>query len=196
MGRKNRRCPKRISLSHRIPYKTNLFRGFTTMTKTMRGHLLAAVILLTGTATPYAQQPHAPVTPPAPSFTQPQPFAWWKSEQFKKELGLTADQSARIDKIWETTRPELRQEWEELQKLEEKLSRLIQNDADEAVLARQIDRVETARANTNKTRSLMLVQMVKTLTPDQRSRFKALNERFQQDLQHRPPADPRKPRDH
>ena len=43
---------------------------------------------------------------------------------------------------------------------------------------------------------LMLVQMVKTLTPDQRSRFKALNDRFQQDLQHRPPADPRKPRDH
>jgi Spy/CpxP family protein refolding chaperone len=194
MGRKNRRCPKRISLSHRIPYKTNLFRGFTTMTKTMRGHLLAAVILLTGTAVGYAQQLHAPVQP-APSFTQPQPFAWWKSEQFKKELGLTADQSARIDKIWETTRPELRQEWEELQKLEEKLSRLIQNDADEAVLARQIDRVETARANTNKTRSLMLVQMVKTLTPDQRSRFKALNDRFQQDLQHRPPADPRKPRD-
>src|SRR6476469_9437794 len=126
----------------------------------------------------------------------PRPFAWWKSDPFKKELGLTAEQSARIDKIWETTRPELRQEWEELQKLEEKLSRLIQNDADEAVLARQIDRVETARANTNKTRSLMLVQMLKTLTPDQRSRFKALNARWQQDLQHRPPADPRKPRDH
>jgi hypothetical protein len=42
----------------------------------------------------------------------------------------------------------------------------------------------------------MLVQMLKTLTPDQRSRFKALNTRWQQDLQHRPPADPRKPRDH
>jgi Spy/CpxP family protein refolding chaperone len=194
LGRKNRHCPKRISLSHRIPYKTNLFRGFTTMTKTMRGPVLAAVMLLTATAG-YAQQPHPPVGPPAPSFTQPQGFAWWKSEQFKKELGLTTDQSARIDKIWETTRPELRQEWEELQKFEEKLSRLIQNDADEAVLARQIDRVETARANTNKTRSLMLVQMLKTLTPEQRSRFKALNDRWQQDLQHRPPADPRKPRD-
>ena len=71
--------------------------------------------------------------------------------QFKKELGLTADQSARIDKIWETTRPELRQEWDELTKLEAKLSRLIQNDADEAVLTRQIDRVETARAGANKT---------------------------------------------
>src|SRR6478736_5756720 len=195
MGRKNRRCPKRISLSHRIPYKTNLFRGFTTMTKTMRGHLLAAVILLTGTATGYAQQAHAPVTPPAPSFTQPQPFAWWKSEQFKKELGLTADQSARIDKIWETTRPELRQEWEELQKLEEKLSRLIQNDADEAVLTRQIDRVETSRAGANKTRSLMLVQMLKVLTPDQRTRFSALHAKWQQEQPPtgRPPEAPRRP---
>src|SRR5690349_6475400 len=122
------------------------------MTKTMRGHLVAAGILLTAATASYAQQPHAPgVTQSAPlgsppvarppgssaPFLQPQPFAWWKSEQFKKELGLTADQSTRIDKIWETTRPELRQEWEELQRFEDKLSRLIQNDADEAVLARQ-----------------------------------------------------------
>ena len=164
------------------------------MTKTMRGSVLAAVILLMGTAAGYAQQSHAPT--PAPSFTQPRPFAWWKSEPFKKELGLTTDQSAHIDKIWETTRPELRQEWDELQKMEDKLSRMIQNDADEGSLARQIDRVETARANTNKTRSLMLVQMLKTLTTEQRSRFKALNARWQQDLQHQAQPDPRKPRDH
>lgn len=165
------------------------------MMKTMRGRLLAAVLLLAPTGLAYAQQPPGARTPQAPAFLQPQPFAWWKSEQFKKELGLTADQSGRIDKIWETTRPELRQEWDELSRLEEKLSRLIQNDADEAMLSRQIDRVETARANTNKTRSLMLVQMLKTLTPDQRSRFKALNDRWQQELQHHPPADPRKPRE-
>ena len=193
MGRKNRHCPKRISLSHRIPWQGQSFQRFYDDDEDDARP--PAGCGDSAAAAGYAQQPHAPVTQPAPSFTQPQPFAWWKSEQFKKELGLTADQSARIDKIWETTRPELRQEWNELQTLEEKLSRLIQNDADEAVLARQIDRVETARANTNKTRSLMLVQMVKTLTPDQRSRFKALNDRFQQDLQHRPPADPRKPRD-
>jgi Spy/CpxP family protein refolding chaperone len=211
MGRKSHPCPKRISLSHRIPFKTNLFRGFTTMTKTMRGCWLAAVMVVTGATVGFAQQPHPPATPSAPTaapqthvpgatsspFTQPLGFAWWKTDQFKKELGLTADQTARIDKIWETTRPELRQEWDELQRLEEKLSRMIQNDADEASLARQIDRVETARANTNKTRSLMLVQMVKTLTPDQRMRFKALNERWQQDQQQRRSSpDPRKPRDH
>ena len=102
----------------------------------------------------------------------------------------------RIDRIYETARPELRQEWDELSRLEEKLSRMIQNDADEAILSRQIDRVETARANANKTRALMLVQMFKTLTPDQRARFKTLNDRWQQDFQRRPPADPHKPREH
>jgi len=123
-----------------------------------------------------------------PAFAQtlsPQtlPFPWWKSEPFKKELGLSADQSGRIDKIWETTRPELRAEWDELSKLEDKLSHLIQKDADEALLSRQIDRVEGARANANKTRSLMLVQMLKVLTPDQRIRFKTLHDRWQHDGQ-------------
>ncbi len=127
----------------------------------------------------------------------PRPFPWWKSEPFKKELGLAAEQSTRLDKIWETTRLELRQEWDELSKLEGKLSRLIQSDADEAVLTRQIDRVETARAAANKTRSLMLVQMLKVLTPEQRTRFTALHEKWQHDdravRQGRAPDAPRRP---
>ena len=178
------------------------------MTKTMRGPLLAAVVLLTAAVAVRAQQSRGSNQPTAPAqpqhaeaarpttapMIQPQAFAWWKSAQFKKELGLTPEQSARIDKIWETTRPELRQEADELSRLEDKLSRLIQNDSDETVLARQIDRVETARAAANKTRSLMLVQMLKSLTPDQRSRFQALNDRWQKELQQPPPADPRRPR--
>lgn len=136
----------------------------------LRLRLVAAALLLTATPALAQRPPDAP-----------RPFPWWKSEPFKKELGLTAEQSMRIDKIWETTRLELRQEWDELSKLEGKLSRLIQVDADEAVLARQIDRVETARAAANKTRSLMLVQMLKVLTPEQRTRFTTLHEKWQHD---------------
>jgi Spy/CpxP family protein refolding chaperone len=138
---------------------------------TLRLRLLAAALLLTA----------APAFAQRQSDNAPRPFAWWKSEPFKKELGLTVDQANRIDKIWETTRPELRQEWDELSKLEGKLSRLIQSDADEAVLTRQIDRVETARASANKTRSLMLVQMLKVLTPDQRTQFGALHDRWEKE---------------
>jgi hypothetical protein len=115
------------------------------MTKTMRGRVLAAALLLMPVIPVFTQQ-NAP-----PAYGQPpQPFVWWKSEPFRKELGITTEQAARIDKVWETTRPELRQEWDELSRLEAKLSRMIQADMDEAALSRQIDRVETARANTNK----------------------------------------------
>lgn len=148
------------------------------MTTSLGRRVLPAVFLVAIAAPLYAQ---ATITPA-------QPFPWWKSEPFKKELGLTADQSARIDRIWQTTRPELRQEWDELSKLEDKLSHLIQKDAEEAILSRQIDRVETARANANKTRSLMLVQMLKVLTPEQRVRFQTLHDRWQRDLPQRPPT--------
>lgn len=121
----------------------------------------------------------------------PRPFRWWKSDAFTKELGLTADQSTRIDKIWETTRVELRQEYDELSKWEAKFSKLLQGDADEATLTRMIDRVETSRASANKTRSLMLVQMLKVLTPDQRARFGTLRDRWQHE---QPPAQPAPPR--
>lgn len=155
------------------------------MMKTLRSVLVGAALVAAASGAVLAQR-----AAPSPFGPQPVPFAWWKADAFKKELGMTAEQGARIDKIWETSRPELRQEWDELSRLEDKFSRLLQLDAEEAVLSRQIDRVETARANTNKTRSLMLVQMLKVLTPDQRSRFNALYGRWQQDLIKQPPQTP------
>jgi Spy/CpxP family protein refolding chaperone len=157
------------------------------MTKSLRRQLMAAALLLMCATPVLAQIRTSPIVqPPAP------PFSWWKSEDSRRELGLTADQSARIDQIWQTTRPELRAEWDELERLESKLSMLIKKDADEASLARQIDRVETARANANKTRSLMLVQMMKVLTPDQRTRLGLMHDRYMENLQS--PHGPQMPR--
>lgn len=137
---------------------------------------------------------------PAPGVAQGQgpsplsvpPFAWWKAEGFSRDLGLTSEQAARVDKIWEATRPELRKEWDELSQLEKKLSTMLQNDADEAVLSRQIDRVETARANASKTRTLMLVQMLKVLTPAQRVRFSELHARWRDEHRRAPDDDRRR----
>ena len=156
------------------------------MTCSLRLRVVLTALLL-GSAPLLAQK--------APEPSRPAPFAWWRSDQFKKDLGLTAEQSGRLDRIWESTRPELRQEWDEFSKLDGKLSRLIQQDADEATLTRQIDRVETARAAANKTRSLMLVQMVKVLTPEQRVRFTTLHEKWERDHPppQRPPEAPRRP---
>lgn len=135
--------------------------------------------------------PGGPPSDPRQSGISAPPFAWWKTEPFKTEVGLSADQSGRIEKIWETTRPELRQEAEELMRLEDKLSRMLKNDADESVLSRQIDRVETARASLNKTRTLMLVQMLRVLTPDQRERFNSLHARWRDERPRRPDSQKR-----
>jgi hypothetical protein len=128
------------------------------------------------------------------SATQAQPqFIWWRSDEFKKELALSADQVARIDKIFESTRPELRQEMDELTKYDQKLQRLVETSTDEALLARQIDRVETARANLNKTRSLMIARMRLVLNPDQRVRLKSLYERWERQNQIRKAGPPDRP---
>lgn len=104
---------------------------------------------------------------------------WWKNEKITSDLGLTADQSARIEAIFEGTFPELRQEREELERREAKLSRMLRDArVDETILAREIDRVETARASGNKTRSLMLMRMYRVLTPDQRIRFDELSKQW------------------
>jgi Spy/CpxP family protein refolding chaperone len=152
------------------------------MLQTSRPRLFAVALLIFSSTAVFGQQP------PSPPFGQPsQPFVWWKSEVFKRELKLSIDQIARLDRIWEATRPELRQEFEELSRLEDKFSRLLQNDAEEAMLSRQIDRVETARANANKTRSLMLVQMRKVLTPEQRVSLDTIHGRWLKDQGQRPP---------
>jgi Spy/CpxP family protein refolding chaperone len=126
----------------------------------------------------------------------PPPSYWWRSEQFKKDLGLTSDQVTRINSIHQSTLPELRQEWDEFNRCDTKLSHLIETSSDEALLARQIDRVETARAGLNKTRSLMLARMRLVLTADQRARLKVLQEERESQNRRPPgqsPQDPRKP---
>src|SRR5262245_12320071 len=86
----------------------------------------------------------------------PPPLAWWKDAQFQKDLGITADQSLRIDAVYQAALPQLHREKRELDAQEAELSRLIEVTTDEALITRQIDRVESVRAALNKTRTLMI----------------------------------------
>ena len=108
-------------------------------------------------------------------------FAWWKSEQFQKDLGLTPDQSARIDSVFQATLPKLREGRQELERDEADLSQLIEQNVDEAQVAKQIDRVEATRASLNKMRTLMLFHMRQVLTPEQRSKFTPLHDKWIKD---------------
>jgi Spy/CpxP family protein refolding chaperone len=114
-----------------------------------------------------------------------QSFAWWKSDAFQKEVGLTPDQCTRIDAVFQATLPKLRQGRDELDRQEAELSRLIESNADEASVTKQIDRVEAIRASTNKERTLMLFHMHQVLTPDQVAKFKTAHDRWVQE--HRKP---------
>jgi Spy/CpxP family protein refolding chaperone len=145
------------------------------------GRVVAALVLL-GLARPAVAQ---------------RGFPWWKDEKVVKELGLTPDQSNKIDSIFRTTYPQLRQSNTELDKQEAELSRLIAVSADEATVERQIDKVEAIRASLNKTRTLMLLHMVRKLSAEQRAKFNPVHEQWRRDNPRPagvPPPPPEPPR--
>jgi len=108
-------------------------------------------------------------------------FAWWKSEQFQKDLGLTSEQCGRIDAVFQAVLPKLREGRGELDREEADLSRLIEQNVDEAQITKQVDLVEATRARLNKMRTLMLFRMRQVLTPDQRTKFTPLHDKWIKD---------------
>jgi len=108
-------------------------------------------------------------------------FAWWKDPQFQRELGLSADQSARIDAIFEAAISQLRPKKEELDKQEELLSQQIVAGADETLVTRQVDKVEAIRSHMNKMRTLMLLKERQILSPEQRVKLSKLHEQWERD---------------
>jgi Spy/CpxP family protein refolding chaperone len=110
-----------------------------------------------------------------------QSFAWWKSEPFQKEVGLSADQCTRIDNVFQSTLPKLRQGHDELDKQEAELSRMIEANADEGLVVKQVDRVEATRATLGKMRTMMLFHMHQVLTPEQLAKFKIAHDKWVQE---------------
>ena len=113
-------------------------------------------------------------------------FAWWKDAQFERELGLSAEQSAKIDAIFQATISQLRQKKDELDRQEDVLSKQIVAGADETLVTKQVDRVEAIRAQMNKMRTLMLLHERQVLSPDQRVKLSKLHE--QRERNHKRPS--------
>jgi Spy/CpxP family protein refolding chaperone len=122
-------------------------------------------------------------------------FPWWKDPKVVQELKLTPDQSTRIDNVFRAVFPQLRQSKEELDRLEAALSRLLEVNADEATVLRQVDKVEVVRGGLNKARTLMLLHMRKELTAKQNMKFNAVFEQYRRDNPRPagPPPDASKP---
>jgi Spy/CpxP family protein refolding chaperone len=141
-----------------------------------------------------AQGPPPPVPPrqggaPRPSGgpTQGFSFKWWQDERFKTELGLTLDQCKRAEDVYQGVRPRMTADMEELGRLETRLSEVITAGVlPEADVVRMIDQVETARAQLGKVRTLMIYRLRQMLTPDQRTKMKAMHDAWEKERRQGP----------
>ena len=103
---------------------------------------------------------------------------WWVDEKSRAELGITDQQSADIEQIFQSTLPTLRQVRKELEELEGKLSQMVKDGtAPVTAVTEQVERVENARAEMNKRRTVMLYRIDRVLSAEQRAKLKAWHER-------------------
>jgi len=118
-----------------------------------------------------------PSSPQPSQQSQPRPrLGWWRDERYQKHLGLSADQVAHIEAAWQMALPELRKGRDDLDRQEAELSRLIELNADETVVTRQVDKVEAIRSRVNKARTMVIWRHRSMLTPEQRVKLKAMQE--------------------
>jgi Spy/CpxP family protein refolding chaperone len=102
-------------------------------------------------------------------------WKWWKHVDSRRELSLADHQSKKIDEIWEGTAPKLRATWQELEKQQEILDKLIkENTADVSVVSQQVEKVEKLRAEHTAMRTVMIYRMHLLLTPEQRVKVDAM----------------------
>ena len=104
-----------------------------------------------------------------------QGFKWWQSDTFVRGLGLTQEQSTKIEGIFQHTLPVLRKQKDALDKAEADFNQMVEASDDAQVMA-QVGVVETARSELNKSRTMMLLRMRRVLTPDQRVTFVMLQQ--------------------
>lgn len=102
-------------------------------------------------------------------------FKWWQNDRYRAELGLTADQSRRLEEIFQTTVPTLRAQKKAFDEAEAEFGRLVERGNDAAVME-QVIKVEAARGEINKTRALMLLRMRRALTTDQWVKLGAMHQ--------------------
>ncbi|MEE2635742.1 MAG: periplasmic heavy metal sensor [Acidobacteriota bacterium] len=113
------------------------------------------------------------LAPVIASEQSPRPHRWWQSDEVKTLLELTNEQAESLDKIYRQTLPKRRESWRRLNAEERTLSQLIADmQVEEIDITRQIDRVEAARSELSKTRTLMVFRMYRVLNPGQRVTLK------------------------
>jgi Spy/CpxP family protein refolding chaperone len=111
---------------------------------------------------------------------------WWQSERFQKELVLAPEQITRIEGIYQSTMPLLRAQKEAFDRREEKLSKVIADPkSDEAMVVQATDRLEAARNEMGRTRTLMFFRIRRVLSDEQHLKLNAMHEHDRKERERR-----------
>jgi Spy/CpxP family protein refolding chaperone len=100
---------------------------------------------------------------------------WWQSEEYKRELRLTPEQSKKLEEVFQASVPTLKSLKKALDQAESEFERLLERGDDGSVMD-QVERVEAARAELNKSHTMMMLRMKRVLTTEQWTKFNAMHQ--------------------
>ena len=98
---------------------------------------------------------------------------WWlQGHSIAKDLGLSAEQSATIDRLFGDYFQRARPLREEVNQLDKALNRMLEETLVEiTTIEHESGRIEKKRAELNKMRTVLLYSVRRALTPEQRVKF-------------------------
>lgn len=101
---------------------------------------------------------------------------WWKRPRVAAAVNLTADQAREIEAIFSKARPQLIDRKADLEKKQGALEDAVDSNADRKEIAARVEEVEDARAELQKSRILMVLDMKQVLRPEQWERLVRMRE--------------------
>ena len=101
---------------------------------------------------------------------------WWKRPRIAAAVNLTADQAREIEAIFSKARPQLIDRKADLEKKQGALEDAVDSNADRKEIAARVEEVEDARAELQKARILMVLDMKHVLRPEQWDRLMKMRE--------------------
>jgi Spy/CpxP family protein refolding chaperone len=108
------------------------------------------------------------------------PSRWWTIEKYRQELKLTAEQSAEIERIVQTSMGRLKADKEDLDRAQSDFRQLMERPSvPERDLLKAAERLEMARYSISKERTTMLVRIHNVLAPEQRRGLDAIARRHE-----------------
>ena len=106
---------------------------------------------------------------------------WWKRTRVAAEINLTSEQAREIESIFARSRPKLIDLKADLEKKQGVLQDALEDpNADRRAIGARVEAVEDARAELQKARILMVLDMKQVLKPEQWDRLVKMNREFRQ----------------